>query len=81
MANLLPLPIFKKLKLFFRKTHLNFLKNRKFERFQKFYSFSCILRQICDNLRKKNRRREQLMLACLLELNWQTSGKKINRPI
>ena len=54
-----------------------FLKSPNFERFEKFYYFSCNLRQICYILWKKIdiRTREQPMLARLRELNWQTSGK------
>ena len=55
-----------------------FSKNPNFERFEKSYYFSRILRQICKNLMKKIviQTREEPMLACLREINWQTSGKK-----
>ena len=46
-ANLLPLGMLKKLKIFFRKIHLIFLGNPNFERFENSYSSSRILQQIC----------------------------------
>ena len=46
-ANLLPLAFLEKFRIFFRKTHLFFQKNLNFERFEKFYYFSLILRQVC----------------------------------
>ena len=47
-ANLLPLAILKKLNLFSRKTHLLFFKkNPNFERFEKLYNLSRILRLFC----------------------------------
>ena len=53
-------------------------KNPNFERFEKFYDFSRILRQGCYNWMQKIdiQTREQPMLARLRELNRQTSGKK-----
>ena len=60
-ANLLPLAIFKKFffetffyRNFLSKTLVFLEKNLNFERFEKFYYFSHILRQICYNLMKKN---------------------------
>ena len=44
---------FWKIQDFFRKTHLLLKKNPNCERFEKFYYFSRILRQICYNLLKK----------------------------
>ena len=54
-ANLLLQRFLKNSRVFSQKTHLFFLKkNPNFERFEKFYCFSRILRQICYNLMKKN---------------------------
>ena len=73
---------FSDLKKFFFEKPTYFLKNPNFERFEKIYYFSRILRQICYNSMKKNfdiRTREQSMLARLRGLNWQTSGKKTHQ--
>ena len=52
-AKLLLLAILKKIDFFLRKTHTLFKKNPSFERFEKSYYFSRILRQFCYNLIKK----------------------------
>ena len=70
---------FKKFKIFFEKPISFFLKKApKFERSEKFYYLSRILRQIWQFDEKKIdiQTREQPTLARLRELNWQTSGKK-----
>ena len=63
-----------KIKSFFLENLINFFRKTNFRRYEKFYYFSRILRQICYNLVKKkftfrsvNEHRER---------NWQTSGKK-----
>ena len=62
---------FKKVKILFLKTHLFVKKNPNFVRFEKFYYFSRILRQIWYVLMKKIdiQTREQQMSVRLRELN------------
>ena len=52
-ANLPPLVALKIIQVFFRKTHLFLKKNPNFQRFEKYYFFSRILRQVCFILVQK----------------------------
>ena len=75
-ANLPPLAILKKDQIFFKKPSF-FQKNPNFERFEKSYYFSRILRQICDNLViKKFSSSESVQFRTSDIINWQTSSKK-----
>ena len=72
-VKLSPLAILKKNQFFSKDPSISSKKETIFERFEKSYYFSRILRQICYNLFKKitlrnvNEHRER---------HWQTSGKK-----
>ena len=81
MANLLPLAVLKKVKIFSKSPSFFFKKSANFDHFVKVYFFSRILRQSCYNLMKKIdiQTREQPLLARLRDLNWQKSGQK-NAP-
>ena len=75
-ANLLPLAIFEKFKIFFRKTHLFFFKKPKFWTFWEILLSVAFYGKFATIWWKKFQTREQYMLARSRELNWQTSGKK-----
>ena len=78
MANLLPLAVLKKVKIFSKSPSFFLKKSANFDHFVKVYFFSRILRQSCYNLMKKIdiQTREQPLLARLRDLNWQKSGQK-----
>ena len=76
-ANLPPLAILKKIKFFSKNPCVFSKKDPNFERFEKSYYFSRILRQICCNLVTKISRPEtRTNLPMWRERNWQTSVKK-----